>query len=155
MNQIRFILSHYSLVFLLDVYSIEDYSMIQKVKAENENFKALSMKMEVDEDGIPKMDYELAMKYYNQACGNLPDGIGLILSPFAMADFFLLQAEHLLKEIQLQMQLIHFGKQPVHLLIFGSTKATSSASLGLSVKPDEAIAFFSSSSSYRDFSISS
>lgn len=126
---------------LLDVYSIEDYSMIQKAKAENENFKALSMKMEVDEDGIPKMDYELAMKYYNQACGNLPDGIGLILSPFAMNDFSFTGGTSAERNSVTDAVDSFWQAAGTSSLIFGSTKATSSASLGLSVKPDEAIAF--------------
>lgn len=126
---------------LLDVYSIEDYNMIQKVKAENENFKALSMKMDVDEDGVPKMDYEIAMKYYNQACGNLPDGIGLILSPFSMDEYSFTSGSSSERNAVSDAVASFWEASGTSSLIFGSCKATSSASLTLSVKPDEAISY--------------
>ena len=72
---------------LLSVTDIEDYRMLQKAKAENDNYKVLSAKMETDENGVPKMDFDIAQKYYGQMAQNLPSGIGLLLSPFDVSDF--------------------------------------------------------------------
>lgn len=124
-----------------EVLDLEDYRVLAKAKTEIENYKVLVMKQDVDDDGVPKMDFELAQKYYNQAAGNLPSGIGLILSPFAVTDFSfdsskvgdtsdVNDARDSLWEAA--------GTSP---LIFGSTKATSSQSLILSTKPDEQISF--------------
>lgn len=136
-----------------EVLDLEDYRVLAKAKTEIENYKVLVMKQDVDDDGIPKMEYELAKKYYDQAAANLPSGIGLILSPFAVSDFSfdaskvgdttdVNDARDSLWEAA--------GTSP---LIFGSTKATSSQSLILSTKPDEQISFILLHQIERNFNL--
>ncbi len=126
---------------LLSVYDIEDYKMLQKAKAENDNYKALSAKMDVDEQGVPKMEYATALKYYEQMAQNLPDGIGLLLSPFEVQDFSFSNSAVSDKNNVVSAEEGFWFSSGTSSLIFGSTKATSSSSLTLSVKPDEEIAF--------------
>ena len=126
---------------MMNIFDIEDYSLLKKAKAENENYKALAMKMAVDDDGIPKMDYELAMKYYSQAAGNIPDGIGLILSPFDIQDFSFHNGTTSERDAVVDAEENFYFSAGTSPLIFGSSKATSSSSLSLSVKPDEEVAF--------------
>lgn len=126
---------------MINIFDIEDYSLLKKAKAENENYKALAMKMAVDDNGIPKMDYDLAMKYYNQAAGNIPDGIGLILSPFEIQDFSFHNSSTAERDAVVDAEENFFFSAGTSPLIFGSSKATSSSSLSLSVKPDEEVAF--------------
>lgn len=126
---------------ILDVLSIEDYKLLKKAKKEIDNYKVLSMKMDTDDDGIPKMDYEVAMKYYNQACGNIPDGIGLILSPFEIKDFSFQTNSSAEADAAVEAEDAFWSGAGTSPLLFGSTKATSSSSLTLSVKPDEQISF--------------
>lgn len=126
---------------LLDVFSIEDYSLLQKAKTEIDNYKVLAMKMDVDDEGIPKMDYDLAIKYYNQACANLPDGIGLILSPFSLDSFSFTSGATAERNAVTDAVDSFWQASGTSSLIFGSTKCTSSSALTLSVKPDEQIAF--------------
>ena len=70
-----------------EILDIDDYRTLAKAKTEVQNYKALVMKQETDDDGIPKLDFKIAMKYYNQAAANLTDGVGLIISPFSMYSF--------------------------------------------------------------------
>lgn len=126
---------------ILDVLSIEDYKLLKKAKKEIDNYKVLAMKMDTDEDGIPKMDYDLAMKYYNQACANIPDGIGLILSPFTINEFSFQHNASAESDAAVEAEDAFWSGAGTSPLLFGSTKATSSSSLTLSVKPDEQISF--------------
>ena len=126
---------------LLEVFSIEDYKMLQKAKAENDNYKALSAKMETDDDGIPKMEFDMAQKYYGQMAQNLPDGIGLLMSPFEIQDFSFQSSSASDRNAVADAEDQFWYASGTSPLIFGSSKATSSSSLTLSVKPDEEIAF--------------
>jgi len=126
---------------MMNIFDIEDYSLLKKAKAENENYKALAMKMETDDDGVPKMDYDLAMRYYSQAAGNIPDGIGLILSPFDIQDFSFHNGSTSERDAVVDAEENFYFSAGTSPLIFGSSKATSSSALSLSVKPDEEIAF--------------
>jgi len=126
---------------LLSVFDIEDYKLLHKAKAENDNYKALSAKMETDDDGVPIMDFDVATKYYNQMAANLPDGIGLLLSPFEVKDFSFSNSAVSEKNDVITAEEDFWFSSGTSPLIFGSSKATSSASLTLSVKPDEEISF--------------
>jgi len=125
----------------MSIFDIEDYSLLKKAKAENDNYKALAMKMITDEDGVPKMDYEMAMKYYDQASGNIPAGIGLIISPFDIQEFTFNKNSTAERDALIEAEENFYFSAGTSPLIFGSAKATSSSSLTLSVKPDEELAF--------------
>ena len=126
---------------LLDILSIEDYKMLQKSKAENDNYKVLSAKMETDEDGVPKMDFPTAQKYYGQMAQNLPLGIGLLMSPFDMSDYSF-QTSTASERNNVTESINTFwqgaGTSPA---LFGGGNISSSGAITLAVKPDEAIAF--------------
>lgn len=126
---------------LLSVLDIEDYKLLQKAKAENDNYKVLNAKMETDEDGVPKMEYSTAEKYYEQMAANLPPGIGLLLNPFDVTDFSFQSSSAADNNAVTEAENQFWEAAGVSSLLFGSTKATSSAALTLSVKPDEALAF--------------
>lgn len=126
---------------LLSVLDIEDYRMLQKVKTENDNYKILSFKLDTDDDGIPKMDYDQASKYFQTAADSLADGVGAILTPFDVKDISFQTSTASDRNAVTDAEAQFWETAGVSSLLFGSTKATSSASLTLSVKPDEALAF--------------
>lgn len=125
----------------LDILRLEDYKLLKKAKTEIDNYKVLAMKMDCDDDGIPKMDYDMAIKYYTQAANNIPAGIGLILSPFAISDFSFQKSSTAEQDAVNQAEEGLWSASGTSSLFFGSAKASSSASLGLSTKPDEQMAF--------------
>lgn len=136
-----------------DILDIDDYRMLAKAKTEVQNYKALVMKQDTDDDGIPKMDFDLAMKYYNQAAANLPDGVGLILSPFKI-DSFTFDNSNVKDTDEVNKARNNLwsatGTSP---LIFGSTDATSAAALILSTKPDEQVTYVLANQIERNFNL--
>ena len=131
----------YFLGLLLDLYDIDDYKMIQKAKSENENFKALGLKMKVDDDGVPTMDYDLAVKYYNQVAGNIATGVGVFLSPFDIEEFSFAASSTAERDRVTDAIDKYWYAAAISPLVMGSSKATTSSALLLSVKPDEAIVY--------------
>lgn len=136
-----------------EILDLEDYRLLAKAKTEVENYKVLVMKQDVDSDGVPNMDYKLARKYYDQAASNLPDGIGLILTPFPMSDFSFDNATVKDTDEVNQARDTLWASAGTSPLIFGSTKATSSSALILSTKPDEEITFILLSQIERNFNL--
>lgn len=136
-----------------EILDIDDYRTLAKAKTEVENYKALVMKQETDDDGVPKLDFNIAMKYYNQAAANLPDGVGLILSPFAM-DSFSFDNKNVKDTDDVNSARNNLwaatGTSP---LIFGSTDATSAAALILSTKPDEQVTYVLTNQIERNFNL--
>ena len=127
---------------LLDsIYDIEDYKLLKKAKTENDNYIALAMKIPTDGDGVPLLDDKLTQKYYQQAAINLSDGIGLIMSPFDIKSFKFSDNQNSNTTSVIDAENEFWYASGVSPLIFGSTKATSSNALTLSVKPDEQIAY--------------
>lgn len=126
---------------LLSVLDIEDYRMLQKVKTENDNYKILSFKLDTNDEGIPLMDYGQASKYFQTAADSLADGVGAILTPFDVKDISFQTSTASDRNAVTDAEAQFWETAGVSSLLFGSTKATSSASLTLSVKPDEALAY--------------
>jgi hypothetical protein len=125
----------------LDILRLEDYKLLKKAKTEIDNYKVLAMKMECDDEGVPKMDYNMALKYYTQAANNIPSGIGLILSPFEMSDFSFQKSAVADQDAVNQAEDELWSSSGTSGMLFGSTKASSSSSLTMSTKPDEQISF--------------
>lgn len=126
---------------LKDIFDIEDYRLIKKADDENSNYKAVSLKVETDENGIPKINDKLVSKYYQQVLNNVPDGIGVIVSPFDVELLSLNSGRNSdTKELSDAESQFWFdsGTSP---LLFGSSKATTSGALELSVKPNEEIGY--------------
>lgn len=99
------------------------------------------MQIECDETGAPKMEWEIAKKYYSQAASNVPDGIGLILSPFKINEFSFQKNSTSEEDAVNQSENEFWAGTGTHGMMFGSMKASSSSSLSLSTKPDEQITF--------------
>jgi hypothetical protein len=70
----------------LDIYDIQDYKELKKVKEELENYMLLVAKIPLYEgDKEPEqflLDMDNAIKYGQQIIASIPDEVGLALSPF-------------------------------------------------------------------------
>lgn len=125
----------------LDILRLDDYKLLKKAKKTLDNYKVLAMKIDCDENGAPKMDFDIAKKYYNQAASNIPSGIGLIMSPFNINDFTFQSSSTAESNAVNEAENDFWAGTGTSGMIFGSTKASSSSSLGMSVKADEQLAF--------------
>lgn len=124
------------------IYDIDDYKMLQKAKTENDNYKAIGLKLATDDDGVPKLDFDQNEKYFNHIVDNISNsGIGVFMSPFELKDFSFATNKTSDTNEVINAEAEFWQSAGVSSLIFGSAKATSSSSLTLSVKPDEQLAF--------------
>ena len=126
---------------ILDVLRLRDAQDIQAIHDENSNYKALSAKVDTDDDGIPKLPFEEIEKYYNQMSGELPNGIGLLISPWTLNDHSFQENATADRDAALSA-VNNFWRSAgmPNTLMGGGTLTTASAML-LAVKPDEALAF--------------
>lgn len=72
---------------LPDLMDIENYKALQETATEIANYKILVGQLDVNEDGIPKIDWNLAMQYYQHLCNALPPQVGAAVLPFKVNDF--------------------------------------------------------------------
>ena len=126
---------------ILDVIKLRDAQDIQSIHDENSNYKALSAKVDTDDDGVPKLPYPQIEKYYHQMSGELPDGIGLLISPWTLNDHSFQENATADRDTALSA-VNNFWRSAgmPNTLMGGGTLTTASAML-LAVKPDEALSF--------------
>ena len=126
---------------IIDVLRLRDAQDIQAMHDENANYKVLSAKIDTDDDGVPKLPYPEIEKYYNQMSGELPDGIGLLMSPWTINDHSFQENATADRDAALSA-VNNFWRSAgmPNTLMGGGTLTTASAML-LAVKPDEALSF--------------
>lgn len=123
------------------ILEIDIYKEIKKDKAILDNYKVLAMQMDTDDNGVPKMEFDAAQQYYEQAAQNLPEGVGLILSPFKITDFSLQNNGTTDGDIAEEATKMFWENAGVSALLFGLGDKPTSQSLELSIRPDEALVF--------------
>ena len=126
---------------IIDVLRLKDAQDIQAQHDENSNYKALSAKVDTDDDGVPKMPYQDVKQYYDQMADELPNGIGLLVSPWTISDHSFQESATADRDAALSA-VNNFWRSAgmPNTLMGGGTLTTASAML-LAVKPDEALSF--------------
>ena len=126
---------------ITDVLRLKDAQDIQAQHDENSNYKALSAKVDTDDDGVPKMAFKDVKEYYDQMAGELPNGIGLLVSPWTISDHSFQESATADRDAALSA-VNNFWRSAgmPNTLMGGGTLTTASAML-LAVKPDEALSF--------------
>ena len=66
------------------IIDLDTYEEIKKDGAMLDNYKLIHYRIPTDTDGVPKLSFEQATKYYNMSASVVPDGIGLVMSPFSV-----------------------------------------------------------------------
>lgn len=122
------------------LHDIEDYKAIIKAKAEVNNYKLINMKMPL-KDGQYEIDWDEHMRYYNILTQNVPEGVGVSLSPTNLdtIDFEKNNALSDTNEVFKAEEQFWSSTGTSHLLFGGGSK-NSSGSIKLSLISDEAIA---------------
>ena len=135
----------YSLPYFMGLFTaildIDVYNEIKKDKAIMDNYKVLAMQMATDEYGIPTMKFADAQKYYDHAAQNLPEGVGLILTPFKIDDFSLKNSGDTDSDLAENATKQFWANSGVNPMLFGIGANPTSAVLELSIRTDEAIVF--------------
>lgn len=125
---------------LPNLFDIDTYSDLQEERSEIENYKAISMKVPVDEYGAPTIDMDIATKYYEQVCNNISKYIGVILSPFDIKDWDFQKSGGIADiDIVSRAEEQFWSATGTSSLLFGSTKNNSSLGMKLSIAADESV----------------
>lgn len=147
--------TEYALPYFMGLFSaileIDIYKEIKKDGAILDNYKVLAMQMATDENGVPTMSFEKAKQYYDHAAQNLPEGVGLIMSPFKMDDFSLRNTGTTDDDIAENATKQFWANAGVNPLLFGIGSNPTSATLELGIRTDEAIVFYINSNIAKSF----
>lgn len=124
----------------LDLIDLDTYKEIQKDGALIDNYRLIHLRVPTDSDGVPKMQFNKAQEYYDLTCSNVPDGVGVAMSPFAVDNLSLkdTNGDNDFVETATTNLFCNAGLNP---LLFGLGGNPTSQVLELSLKPDEAIVF--------------
>lgn len=122
------------------IFDIQDYKGLNKVKAENDNYKILGLKIPIDSEGNYLLEYEDVVDYYERLACVLPDNIGAFITPTDVLDFsFENSGTNDINNVNNATKTF-WNDAGVSSVIFGNDKVTA-ATLKVSVTADEAIAF--------------
>lgn len=121
------------------LYDIEQYKALQETSTVINNYKLLNMKIPLNDDGTPQIDWTLANQYYNQLCNNVDSHIGVTISPMDLKDF---DFEHSgatdQVDIVARAEDNYWASNGTSALLHGSSSNTTAGALKLSIRSDEA-----------------
>lgn len=123
------------------LFQIENIKSLTEAAAEQSNYKLLAGTIPVDDEGVPLIDYGMAMQYYNHIVNNVGDRIGVAISPFELKSYSFEQ-----NSTAAQIDAIarasenYFSEAGTSALLHGATNDTSGVTK-LSIKVDESFAF--------------
>lgn len=69
---------------LPELYTIKNMQDLFETATELSNYKMLSGVIPVDDDGVPLIDYETVMQYYQHTASNVGDRVGVAFTPFKL-----------------------------------------------------------------------
>lgn len=69
------------------LYTIANLESLQETADELKNYKMISGKVPVDEDGVPTIGWDLFEKYYSHLRNALGENVGLAITPFQLDSF--------------------------------------------------------------------
>lgn len=121
---------------------IEDYKAITKNASESSNYKAVALKIPVDDDGHLAMPRELVDTFYELLLEILPENIGAFTTPMDVKELTFEKSGALSETDAVSEAEDQFWRQAgVNSLIFGAGDDPSSSALAMSIHADEAICF--------------
>lgn len=69
------------------LYTIANVESLQETADELKNYKMITGKVPVDEEGNPKMDWDLVQKYYKHLALAVGENVGVAVTPFDLNSF--------------------------------------------------------------------
>lgn len=121
------------------IIDLDTYEELQKDKAVLENFKLIHMKIPTDSEGVPKQSFEQAKKYFNLTADQVPEGIGVTMSPFGVDLLNLKDNSNDTNNYTKEATKDLFGNFGIAPILFGITDSVTSQSLELAIRPVESM----------------
>lgn len=124
------------------LFQIENTKDQSEASGEMSNYKLLAGKIPVDAQGIPLLDYNVAMDYYQHICQNVGDRVGVAISPFELKDYsFEQNATAAQIDAVARASENYFAEAGTTAALHGSNHSNTTGVTKLAVKVDEAFAF--------------
>lgn len=124
-----------------DIYDISDYKQLLKAKTEVENYKLVYLKIPY-ENGAFKLPLPLANSFYDQLAGQLPEGIGLGMSPMELDSVkFENSGSTQDTDAVARSEAAFWSASGASSAILGKDDITSSSALMLSIETDAGIIY--------------
>lgn len=124
------------------LYDLETYKALQKTATEIANYKMLSMQIELNEDGAPTLDWDLANQYYQHLCNALPPYVGAVISPMKI-DSFEFDKNSATNDVDTvsRAEEQFWFDTGTSAILHGSNVSNTAGALKLAIRCDEEIAF--------------
>lgn len=123
---------------LPEIYDLYTYKELAEVAANIDNYKLICMQTPSNSQGEPTVGLPVMREYYNHIAKNLPDYVGLAMSPTELKaiTFDKSKPANSTSEISDATQRFWYasGTSP---LLFGDASNTTAQALGYSIKADE------------------
>jgi hypothetical protein len=123
-----------------DILNLEDYKLISKTGEMLDRYKLISLQIPIDDSGNFQLDSEVCDKYYNLVCNNVSDNIGVVQTPLKLDSISFQNTAAKENNAVNDAEKELFTSAGSSINLFGGEN-TSSSSLLLSIKNDEAISF--------------
>lgn len=124
------------------LYDLETYKALQETATKLSNYKMLSMKIPLNPDGTPQLDWDLAEEYYKQLVKQLPPYVGAAISPMQLDSFNFEKASGTQDvDTVARAEQQYWFDTGTSALLHGSNVANTAGALKMSVTSDEEIAF--------------
>lgn len=124
------------------LYDIETYKSLQETASEISNYKMIGLEIPVDDDGTPKMDYDLALQYYEHMVNALPPYVGAFMAPMKASSYSFDKSGNLNDVDTVSRSEEQFWREGgTSPLLFGSADNNTAGALKLSISSDEEIVF--------------
>ena len=124
------------------LYDLETYKALQETATKIANYKMLSMKIDLNSDGAPTVDWVLAQQYYQQLCNALPPYVGATISPMKIESFDFDKSSGTADVDTVSRAEKQFWfDSGTSSLLHGSDVSNTAGALKLSIKSDEEIMF--------------
>lgn len=123
------------------LFTIAHAESVQEVAEEISNYKMIAGQIPVDDDGNPKLDWDLAMKYYRHIANAVGDNVGVAISPFELKDFKFDQAAGVAEIDTIARSVQNFWSTAgTSALLHGAVNSTAGVTK-LAIKNDETLVF--------------
>lgn len=124
------------------LYDLETYKSLQETATKIANYKMMSMKIDLNSDGVPTVDWQLAQQYYQQLCNVLPPYVGGIISPLKIESFdFDKNSNASDVDTVARAEKQFWFDSGTSSLLHGSDVSNTAGALKLSIRSDEEIMF--------------
>lgn len=124
------------------LYDIETYKALQETATKIANYKLLGMKIPLNEDGTPQVDWKLADQYYRQLCNVLPPYVGAFISPMETSEYEFERSGNTSDvDTVSRAEEQYWFNTGTSALLHGSNTSNTAGALKLSIRSDEQIAY--------------